>query len=128
MIQLFANLVSNAMNYSPHGSEVRIHVDQHGDNIIARVSDDGAGIIPDDQATLFQPFTRLDENTLGTGLGLYICRGIVEAHGGRIWVESEQGKGSDFVVELPLSAPSGSSSVDKSAAAQPIGIDSGTDE
>jgi phosphoserine phosphatase RsbU/P len=117
MIQLFTNLVSNAMNYSPHGSEVRIHVEQHDDGIITRVSDDGPGITHDDQATLFQPFTRLDENTLGTGLGLYICRGIVEAHGGRIWVESEQGKGSDFVIKLPVLAPSGLGNGDTTDAA-----------
>jgi signal transduction histidine kinase len=73
-----------------------------GDVLVA-VTDQGLGIASAQMGQLFQPFSRLgrDRQATGTGLGLYITKGIVEAHGGRIWVESKLGQGSTFFVELP---------------------------
>ncbi len=102
--QLLTNLISNAVRYSPKDSEVRVAVRQLPDRAVLSVSDNGIGIPPEQQDLLFRPFSRLDgaKARKGTGLGLYICKAIVEAHHGRIWVESEQGKGTSFHVSLPL--------------------------
>lgn len=114
--QVLANLVSNAIKYSPPSSEVAIVLEApsppRGDQpreLIVRVADRGAGMTSEQIASLFQPFARLeqDSSTKGTGLGLYICKGIVEAHGGRIWVESVPGAGSTFCVALPMTTVAG---------------------
>ncbi len=101
--QLLTNLVSNALKYSPAGSEVQVSM--HGGAGEARVcvSDHGIGLSPDQIQRLFQPFTRLryGQDVQGVGLGLYISKAIVDAHGGRIWVESAPGQGSTFTVALP---------------------------
>jgi signal transduction histidine kinase len=108
--QLFTNLISNAIKYSPEGGEVCIRVQQTPQEVLVSVADRGLGMTPEQRAVLFQPFTRLNhaEVVPGSGLGLYISKGIVEAHGGRIWVESEAGQGTTFSVALPLfsAAPS----------------------
>lgn len=99
--QVVQNLMSNAVKYSPRGGKVTVNVvDQTPDEIMVSVTDEGIGI-PDDQAgRLFQKFSRVDvgeaRDIKGSGLGLWICREIVQAHGGQIWVESEPGKGSTF--------------------------------
>ncbi len=105
--QILANLVSNAVKYSPAGGEVRIPVACESDEAVVSVADQGLGMDAEQQARLFQPFARLHrrQDVEGTGLGLYITRGLVEAHGGRIWVESAPGQGSRFSVALPLRAP-----------------------
>ncbi|MFH1031862.1 MAG: ATP-binding protein [Chloroflexota bacterium] len=104
--RILYNLVDNAIKYSPKGGEVRIfarHVD--GSTVIG-VRDQGTGIPAKDQARLFQSFERLNmydkSNTPGIGLGLRVCRILVEAHNGRIWVESEPDKGSTFYFSLPV--------------------------
>lgn len=104
--QLLTNLVSNAIKYSPEGGPVRITLEQRDGSAEMRVSDSGQGIPPEQQGLLFRPFSRLDQEQKGTGLGLYISRAIAEAHGGDIRVESERGRGSTFTVKLPLRAPS----------------------
>ena len=103
--QLLTNLVSNAIKYSPEGGEIRVAVRSSPLGAIINVRDQGIGIDPRQWEHLFQPFSRVDSpaEVSGTGLGLWIAKEIVEAHGGRIWVESEVGKGSTFSVELPLS-------------------------
>lgn len=103
--QLLINLLSNAVKYSPDGSEVRVTVRRVGGEAVVAVSDRGAGISHEQQQLLFQPFSRLqrDRTAPGTGLGLYISRAVAEAHGGRIWVESEANTGSTFTVALPAS-------------------------
>ncbi len=102
--RIIFNLVENAIKYSPNGGDVKISADQSGDSIIVRVADQGPGISPDDQKKLFQSFEQLDISNRramqGVGLGLKVCRTLVEAHGGRIWVESEPGKGSSFCFTL----------------------------
>jgi PAS domain S-box-containing protein len=104
--RILYNLVDNAIKYSPKGGEVKVTARQNGDFLTIGVRDQGLGISADDQAKLFQKFERLDASLKdaiqGTGLGLRVCRILVEAHGGRIWVESEKGKGSTFLFTLPV--------------------------
>jgi PAS domain S-box-containing protein len=104
--RIIYNLLDNAVKYSPDGSQIRVFGHCQGDCVVVGVSDQGAGISPHDQDRLFQPFERLSnpsaDSSQGTGLGLVVCRRLVEAHGGRIWVESELGQGSTFFFTLPL--------------------------
>ena len=101
--QVVANLVSNAIQYSPGGGRVTVALRREGDEALVGVSDQGPGVPPERAGDLFQPFTRLDEQGPhdGTGLGLYIVKAIVEEHGGRVWLESSPGRGSTFWVALP---------------------------
>jgi len=108
VVQILANLLSNAIKYSPPGSA--IHVDATTDvglDSLVRVSirDEGPGIAAGDADKVFEKFYRADNSTTrstaGTGLGLAITRALVELHGGKIWVESEIGKGSTFIFTLP---------------------------
>jgi len=105
--QVITNLVSNAINYTPEGS-VTIRVSEGAKEIQVEVMDTGIGVPADDLPRLFEDFFRASNvETKGTGLGLSISRRIVEAHGGKIWVESpcpETGKGSKFTFSLPKKA------------------------
>jgi signal transduction histidine kinase len=117
--QLLTNLVSNAVKYSPGGDAVTVRGrDQAPGQVLIQVVDHGLGIPADQMGRLFQKFERVrtpaHERISGTGLGLYICRLIVESHGGRIWAESEPGKGSTFSVLLPVARPQGPPSSDES--------------
>jgi signal transduction histidine kinase len=101
--QVVTNLVANARTYSTAGTEIRIDVTRREEHALLSVADQGPGMAPDQIERLFQPFERIDATRrAGAGLGLYISRGIVDAHQGRIWVTSTVGKGSTFWVELPL--------------------------
>jgi PAS domain S-box-containing protein len=103
--QVLRNLLNNACKYSPAGTEIIVSVKQDGDFLLLGVKDQGKGISRDQQTKLFQSFERLSETSLtkpGLGLGLLVCRRLVEAHGGKIWVESELGKGSTFWFTVPL--------------------------
>lgn len=101
--QVVANLIDNAVKYSPDGGEVRASLREEAGSAILTISDQGPGLSDDQQTRLFQPFSRVGETTLvGSGLGLFIAKGIVESHGGRIWVDSEPNRGSTFTVRLPL--------------------------
>lgn len=97
--QILGNLLSNAAKYSPAGGEVTV---SYQDGVVA-VRDQGVGITAEDQEELFRQFRRVGNLRLasGTGLGLWLTRALVEAHGGRIWLESEPGKGSTFFFSLP---------------------------
>jgi signal transduction histidine kinase len=103
--RLVENLVENAAKYSPPGVPIDVRVHRNGGEVLISVTDHGIGIPPADQQRIFQRFERAtnvnDRSYPGTGLGLYICRGIAEGHGGRIWVESAVGAGSTFHVALP---------------------------
>jgi PAS domain S-box-containing protein len=102
--RIFINLIDNAYKYSPEGSEVRVFTRQGKKEIVIGVSDQGVGIAPEDQEDLFEPFSRvgLESRIQGIGLGLVVCQRLVEAHGGRIWVESKPGEGSTFLFTIPL--------------------------
>ena len=107
--EVLENLISNAIKYSPEGGVIRIMGRSEGDVAVISVSDQGVGIPPDEQRKLFRRFYRVDNRlrreTQGAGLGLFLSRAIVEAHGGRIWVESQPGRGSRFSFTLPLATP-----------------------
>jgi len=103
--QVIANLVDNAVKYSPEGGPIIVRV-RGGDVLTVSVADRGVGISPEEAERLFERFYRVDSSlaraTKGLGLGLSICKGLVEAHGGRIWVESAgPGQGSTFSSTLP---------------------------
>jgi signal transduction histidine kinase/DNA-binding response OmpR family regulator len=107
--QVITNLTMNAVKYSPGGGSITVRCrDRGGQHVVIEVIDHGLGIPSDQVGQLFQKFARVrsDEHLRisGTGLGLYICRLIVEGHGGQIWVESEEGKGSTFGIVLPVDA------------------------
>jgi len=107
--QVLNNLVSNALKFTGEGGSVQLHaLHDNGKGIIVRVQDTGVGIAPDEIASLFQKYQQSTSGKTsehkGTGLGLVICKMIVEAHGGKIWVESEEGKGTKFTFTLPVGA------------------------
>ena len=103
--QVLTNLLSNAVKYSPEGGEIRVSSRVAPAEVIISVSDHGPGIPADEQPQLFSRFHRLDNaltrRTPGTGLGLFLSKSIVDAHGGRIWVESDGRHGSTFSFSLP---------------------------
>jgi signal transduction histidine kinase len=104
--QVLVNLVDNAVKYSPEGGRVELRVRSSNGSCLIEVADEGLGIPPEERDRIFEKFYRLDpqqtQGVGGSGLGLYICRELVERMEGRLRVESELGKGSRFTVELPL--------------------------
>ena len=106
LAQVFANLVHNAIKFSPSGTEVRIGVKRAGRMLEGWVADDGPGVSRGDQARIFERFYKADRTRTsggGTGLGLAIARHIVEGHGGEIRVDSEEGRGATFAFTIPIS-------------------------
>ncbi len=107
--QAFANLVINAIRYSPEGSEIRVGVTGHPTEVECWVKDNGIGINQENLTRIFEEFYRVEQSggssTKGSGLGLSITRTIVEMHGGRVRVESRPGRGSTFFFSLPVAPP-----------------------
>ena len=103
------NLISNAIKFSHPNSRVEITLYPHNNEVVISVIDHGRGISAEQLATIFTPFSSIDNRGTagerGTGLGLAITKRIIEAHQGRIHVESEVGKGSAFVITLPRITP-----------------------
>lgn len=105
VIQILTNLVNNAIKYSPRGGLVRVKAVDNRDFAQVSVTDQGSGIRPDHLPKIFDKFYQVDSSSTrkvgGTGLGLYLTRHLVEAHGGKIWAESELNRGSTFTFTLP---------------------------
>jgi len=105
--QVLANLLSNAIKYSPEGGLIRFHLVERGGDVVFTVHDEGVGMNETDAAMAFEPFRRSDvlrSQVPGSGLGLFIVRRLVEAHGGRIDLRTSPGEGSTFEVRIPASA------------------------
>ena len=103
--QILMNLVANAIKFTPEGGEIFIIARRDGDRLLLQVKDTGPGISPVEQQWIFEPFTSGSETgdaQAGSGLGLAIAKELTELHGGTIWVESEEGRGSTFTFTLPL--------------------------
>ena len=110
MVQVFTNLIENAVKFSPKGGVIEISADLDGKMIVCRVTDHGIGIAADDISRIFEKFFRANNSDKceipGTGLGLPIVKYIIESHNGEITVESELGIGSTFIVIIPASGES----------------------
>jgi two-component system sensor histidine kinase KdpD len=106
--QVLVNLIENAVKYTPDGTPIVVAAHQIPGAIEISVHDDGPGIPPEHQLRLFEKFYRAYAPTAapGASIGLAISKGLVEAHGGHIWVESEPGSGTTFRFTLPLPSPS----------------------
>jgi signal transduction histidine kinase len=106
MEQVLTNLMDNAIKYSPQGGRIAISGKKMDHQVKVTLKDDGLGIPPEELEHLFEKFYRVEKGHSrqipGTGLGLYICKSIVEAHGGKMEASSQVGKGSEFSFILPL--------------------------
>jgi len=103
--QVVLNLMTNAAKFTPEGGNINMRVKTGNRELIIEVQDNGIGISLEEQSRLFKPYTRLNADTQkhsGLGLGLALSKQVVELHKGKIWVESEKGKGSIFSFSLPL--------------------------
>jgi GAF domain-containing protein len=120
--QILLNLLSNAVKFTPEGGRVDLTATVADDVITIAVSDTGIGIAPEDQATIFEEFRQVGRDDArkqeGTGLGLTLAKKFVELHGGRIWVDSQVGKGSTFTFTLPV-RPDGRSASDQGGGGPP---------
>ena len=103
--RILYNLLDNAAKYSPPGSQIKVSINTEPERLVIGVSDHGKGLSASEQDRIFGPFQRLEDKrpdqARGAGLGLMVCRRLVEAHGGKIWVESKKGRGSTFFFSLP---------------------------
>ncbi|TET13721.1 MAG: HAMP domain-containing histidine kinase [Dehalococcoidia bacterium] len=108
--QIVLNLLNNAFKFTPHGGRITLRAKEDDGNLTVEVKDTGAGISKEEQERLFEPYHRVEhdrERLSGLGLGLALCKTLVELHGGRIWVKSGVGKGSTFAFSLPLESSAG---------------------
>ncbi len=102
MERVFDNLLSNALRHTPDGGEIRLLARHHGERVILSVEDNGEGIPYSQQARIFEPFVQIGRRRGGAGLGLALCKEIVQLHGGRIGVHSRIGHGTIFYMALPV--------------------------
>jgi signal transduction histidine kinase len=103
--QVLLNLLSNAIKFTPEGGRITVHATPGNGCVQVSVRDTGIGIAPEDQEVVFEEFRQVGSSVAkqeGTGLGLALCRKFIELHGGKIWVDSEVGKGSAFTFALPV--------------------------
>jgi signal transduction histidine kinase len=103
IVQVLSNLLGNAIKFTDGGGTVALRVERQAEQIVFELRDDGLGIAESALPHVFERFWQIDSDTRrGLGLGLHICKNIIETHGGRIWVESEVGKGSIVRFTLPV--------------------------
>lgn len=106
ILQVFYNLIDNAVKFSPNGGIITIGAQHQGKFVKLFVKDEGSGISEEYQKKIFEKFFQIEmgdrRSSGGLGMGLAICKGIVEAHGGEIWVESKLGQGSTFSFTIPF--------------------------
>jgi signal transduction histidine kinase len=100
--QVLANLIGNALKFTPSGGRVTVNARKVGDKLSISVADTGVGIAPAELPHVFDRYYTSSQGQRGTGLGLYIAKGLVEAHGGSIWLESQVGVGTIVYVTLPV--------------------------
>jgi PAS domain S-box-containing protein len=119
LLQVFDNLVGNALKFTHEGGRITVGATAKNEDIVFSVADTGSGIAPENVAHIFERFWQAATRAtrLGAGLGLPITRGIVEAHGGRIWVESSMGVGTTFFFTIPAAPPE----MNRPADARPVG-------
>jgi two-component system phosphate regulon sensor histidine kinase PhoR len=114
LTEVLQNLIDNAIQYTPAGGQIMVSASVAGPDVVFTVSDTGIGIPQAEQPRIFERFYRVDvarsREVGGTGLGLSIAKHLVEGHGGRIWVESEVGQGSQFHFSVPIFDPERGSS------------------
>jgi signal transduction histidine kinase len=103
---VLSNLIGNAIKYSPEGGLIRVGGWAEAEHVQVFVSDEGIGIPASEQERIFDRFARVDSSLTrqmpGAGLGLFLVKAVIEAHGGRVWVDSRPGQGSTFYFTLPL--------------------------
>jgi signal transduction histidine kinase len=103
VLQVFSNLLGNAFKFSQRGDRIAVRARPDGREIRFEVTDTGPGIPPAERQHIFEPYWSAERHRKnGTGLGLFIARGVVEAHDGRLWVDSEPGRGTTFFFTLPI--------------------------
>jgi signal transduction histidine kinase len=103
VMQVMSNLIGNSLKFTPPGGRITVRARAHGEQVVFSISDTGSGIPKENLGDIFSPYWQAKRaERMGAGLGLAIAKGIVEAHGGRIWVESEPGEGTDFYFTLPV--------------------------
>jgi two-component system, OmpR family, phosphate regulon sensor histidine kinase PhoR len=126
--QVLLNLVHNALKFSPAGTSVTVSAAKEGSSVVVSVADEGPGIAAHDQARIFERFYKVDRARVrgmgGTGLGLAIARHIVEGHGGRLELDSEEGHGATFRFSLPVAADLAAAPDGRPREAQPAGSNS----
>jgi len=107
LAQVFDNLFTNALKYAP-GAPIIVLLEKVENNILISFIDHGPGIPKESLGLIFERFYRVrtERSVTGTGLGLYICKQIIEAHRGKIWAESTPGVGTTFIIELPINSSS----------------------
>jgi signal transduction histidine kinase len=106
ILQVLSNLIGNSLKFTPNGGTIELSARKQETQVEISVTDNGPGIPEDAKEQIFERFSQLKRNDRrGLGLGLFISKWIVEAHGGHIWVTSEVGKGSTFSFTLPLTVP-----------------------
>ncbi len=108
LLRLLSNLVGNAIKFTPKGGRISLSAEEKEGKVRISVKDTGPGIPKDKLVSVFERYQQVDgeHKASGSGLGLAICKMFAEVHGGRIWVESEEGQGSEFIVALPVHDPS----------------------
>jgi two-component system phosphate regulon sensor histidine kinase PhoR len=124
--QVLINLLHNAVKFSPEGGEVVVGVREGEGEVLVWVRDPGIGVPSTDRVRIFERFYKVDRARVrgrgGTGLGLSIARHVVESHGGRIWVESEEGEGSTFTFTIPLAPATTSPATTSPATTSPAAV------